>query len=573
MLSRNKQLTITAKSEGCRLAQNRMRKHRHTFMKQKVLLALMMILFGSPAVEAQQKQKFSIANFELDPFDTTPQNKLYEKIDGSGFRYAIIKVNSITPNDNLKEYNFNFGNMKSIVEEHDNELWVYVQKNAKLVTISREGYTTLNKYDLKTTIEEGKVYVMTLNSAKAIIQTQMVQFNISPANAGAIITIKSTKANAQEEMFGTTDATGSAAKPLELGTYTYKVIANNYYTSEGRFTLNNRTITHKEAVNLRANFSEITLQVDDDADIYVNNELKGSRTWTGTLRSGDYLVECRKANHQPSSQYITVKENDNQTFKLIPPSPITGTLALTSSPLGANVTIDGKNYGNTPININDLITGSHKVIISSDGYNEETRSFIIQENQTTALNVILNSSSKAGVIKTKSPSIEQTGSPRYSGYFQIAGQAGTMMGFGGNVGAYIYNFNVEGYITMTIGKESVNLYNTKTLDNYEANISGMMFGGKLGYCINVSPSIRIIPQVGAGILNVKGGDVSSNAIIATAGARVEFALGKHFGVSLTPEGQYVISRKEVFWRLEEASNKIKHWGTGANLRVGVYVIF
>jgi hypothetical protein len=550
-----------------------MQKYRYTFMKQKVLLALLMVLFGSLAVEAQQKLKFSINSFELDPFDTTPQNKLYEKIDGSGFRYAIIKVNSLTPNDNLKEYNFNFGNMKSIVEEHDNELWVYVQKNAKLVTISREGYTTLNKYDLKTTIEEGKVYVMTLSSAKAIIQTQMVQFNISPANAGAIITIKSTKANAQEEMFGTTDATGSAAKPLELGTYTYKVIANNYYTSEGRFTLNNRTITHKEAVNLRANFSEITLQVDDDADIYVNNELKGSRTWTGTLRSGDYLVECRKANHQPSSQYITVKENDNQTFKLIPPSPITGTLALTSSPLGANVTIDGKNYGNTPININDLITGSHKVIISSDGYNEETRSFIIQENQTTALNVILNSSSKAGVIKTKSPSIEQTGSPRYSGYFQIAGQAGTMMGFGGNVGAYIYNFNVEGYITMTIGKESVNLYNTKTLDNYEANISGMMFGGKLGYCINVSPSIRIIPQVGAGILNVKGGDVSSNAIIATAGARVEFALGKHFGVSLTPEGQYVISRKEVFWRLEEASNKIKHWGTGANLRVGVYVIF
>ena len=194
-------------------------------MKQKVLLALLMVLFGSLAVEAQQKLKFSINSFELDPFDTTPQNKLYEKIDGSGFRYAIIKVNSLTPNDNLKEYNFNFGNMKSIVEEHDNELWVYVQKNAKLVTISREGYTTLNKYDLKTTIEEGKVYVMTLSSAKAIIQTQMVQFNISPANAGAIITIKSTKANAQEEMFGTTDATGSAAKPLELGTYTYKVIA------------------------------------------------------------------------------------------------------------------------------------------------------------------------------------------------------------------------------------------------------------------------------------------------------------------------------------------------------------
>lgn len=136
-------------------------------MKQIVLLALLMVLFGSLTIEAQQKQKFSIVKFELDPFDTTPQNKLYEKIDGSGFRYAIIKVNSTTPDDNLKAYNFNFGNLKSIVEQHDNELWIYVQKNAKLVTISRDGYMTINKYDLKTTIEEGKVYVMTLNSARA----------------------------------------------------------------------------------------------------------------------------------------------------------------------------------------------------------------------------------------------------------------------------------------------------------------------------------------------------------------------------------------------------------------------
>ena len=65
----------------------------------------------------------------------------------------------------------------------------------------------------------------------------MVQFKITPANAGAVITIKGTKANAQEKMFGTTDATGSAAKALEMGTYTYRAIANNYYVSEGRFTL------------------------------------------------------------------------------------------------------------------------------------------------------------------------------------------------------------------------------------------------------------------------------------------------------------------------------------------------
>ena len=550
-----------------------MRKHRHTLMKQKMLLALLMVLFGSLTIEAQQKQTFSIARFEFDPFDTTPQNKLYEKIDGSGFRYAIIKVSSTMANDNLKEYNFNFGNLKSIVEQHDNELWVYVQKNAKLVTISREGYITINKYDLKTTIEEGKVYVMTLNPTKAIIQNQMVQFNVSPANAGAIITIKSTKPDAIEEMFGATDAMGAVAKALELGTYTYRVIANNYYISEGRFTLDNHTITHNEIVNLRANFSEITLQVDDDADIYVNNELKGKGSWTGTLRSGEYFVECRKVNHRPSSQYITVKENDNQTFRLSRPSPITGTLALTSSPLGANVTIDGKNYGKTPVNASDLVTGSHKAIISSEGYKEENRTFIIQENQTTALNVILSNNPKADVTKKQSQIVQQTDTPLFSGYVQASGQVGMMMGFGGNAGAYIHDFNIEGYITMAIGKDLIHLYNVETMENLEANISGMMFGGKLGYGFKISPSIRITPQVGVGVLNIKGGDLGSHAICATAGARVEVALGKNFGVSLTPEGQYAVSKKEVFKRLEEISVKIKRWGTGANLRVGVYVNF
>ena len=541
-----------------------------------------MVLLGSLTVEAQQKQKFSIASFELDPFDTTPQNKLYEKIDGSGFRYAIIKVTSITPDDNLKEYNFNFGNLKSIVEEHDNELWVYVQKNAKLVTISRNGYTTLNKYDLKTTIQDGKVYVMTLNAAKPIIHTQMVQFNIKPAIAGTVITVKADRQNAQEEMFGTTDIKGSAAKALQLGTYTYKVIADNYYTSEGRFTLSDRSKTHIEEVTLRQNYSEITLNVNANADIYINGELKGRRSWKGNLRAGDYQVECRMADHHNSSQYIIVNEKENQTIQLNVPTPITGTLALTSKPLGANIIIDGRSYGQTPQNINDLMIGHHDVSLSLMGYKTSSRDFVIQENQTTDVNIDLPSLTPEKKEKQPKPVKEkalvakpvgQVSALTYSGYIQAGIQAGTMIGFGANAGAYISNYNAEVYLTMTMGKEDVPTYNTSTLATSEIRVSGMMFGLKLGYGIKVSPTIRITPQLGAGVLNVKGDDVGSSAICATAGARIEIALGKNFGISLTPEGQFAVSKKDVFKNLEEASSKIKGWGTGGNLRAGVFVKF
>ena len=552
------------------MAHNWMRKHRQTLMKRKVFLTLLLVLLGIPTIEAQQKQKFSIANFELDPFDTTPQNKLYEKIDGSGFRYAIIKVFSTTPDDNLKEYNFNFGNLKSFVEIHDNELWIYVQKNAKLVTISREGYMPLNKYDLKTTIEEGKVYVLTLNATKSIVYTQMVQFSVKPANAEAIITVKSTKANAQEELFGTTDVTGSAAKALQLGTYTYKIIANNYHTSEGRITLNDRNKTYKETVVLRTNIAEMTFYVDTDADIYINGEYKGKRTWTGKLRSGDYQVECRQANHRSSSQFVTVTDNNNQTIKLDAPTPITGTLALTSTPLGGSITIDGKDHGVTPQNINDLFIGNHNVTVSFNGYESGSQTFIIQEDHTTNVHIELQPliekpKAKKPVMTSKYTSI--------NGYIQASVQAGTMMGFGANAGVYISDFNAEAYFTMTMGKENVPTYDTSTLATSEVSLSGIMFGLKLGYGIKVSPTIRITPQLGAGILNVKNRDVGSNAICATAGARIEIALGKNFGISLTPEGHLAVSKKDVFKNIEEASNKIKGWGTGGNLRAGVYMKF
>ena len=192
-------------------------------MNRTRFLAVLLLLIGvMSSMCAQQRQKFSIASFEQDPFDLTAKNDVYKKIDGSGSLYAIIKVTSNNPEDNLKEYNFNFGNLRSIVEQHDDELWVYVQKNAKLVTISRTGYTTISKYDLKTTIEAGKTYTMSLTTTGPVVYTQMLQFVVRPVNVGAVVMIKSSKQNATEEMFGTVDATGSVAKSMEYGTYTYK---------------------------------------------------------------------------------------------------------------------------------------------------------------------------------------------------------------------------------------------------------------------------------------------------------------------------------------------------------------
>ncbi|MBP5569892.1 MAG: hypothetical protein J6X46_02530, partial [Prevotella sp.] len=102
-----------------------------------IFFTLLLLLVG--AVSAFGQLKFHVASFGEDQFDLAARDERFKKIDGSGSLYAIIKVSG----DDLKEYNFNFGNMNHLVESHEDQLWGYVQKNAKHVTITRSGYNPL----------------------------------------------------------------------------------------------------------------------------------------------------------------------------------------------------------------------------------------------------------------------------------------------------------------------------------------------------------------------------------------------------------------------------------------------
>ena len=357
---------------------------------KQIWLVLFLLIAGMMTASAQQKLKFSVESFELDQFDLTARNEAYKKMDSNGDLYAIIKVTSSNPDDNLRAYHFNFGNMNSLIDVHDAELWVYVQRNAKMVTISREGYATVSRYDLQTTIEEGRTYTMRLTSQGPVVYMQMVQFKVSPPTSKAIITVKNSAEDAPKDMLGNVDEEGILAKNLRYGTYTYEVMAENYYPSEGRFTLNDRNTTHQETISLRPRFSMVTLSVPSDAEIYVNGERKGVGSWQGPLNAGVYQVECRQQNHRSTQQSISVEENKPLSFTLQPPTPITGILSIISHPSNASISIDGKDYGTTPRNINDLLIGSHEIKLSKAGYTDQTQAVTVKEGEMSEVSITLS---------------------------------------------------------------------------------------------------------------------------------------------------------------------------------------
>ena len=334
-------------------------------------------LFFVESVFAQSEKVFTISEFVQDPFDLSGRGENTKKVDGSGYLYAIVKVSSDDPEDKLTDYRFDFGMLNSKMEMVDGELWVYVQKNAKQVTVSREGYKTVHRYDLGYTLESGSVYRMKISVKKEIMKETLI-FQITPAISGVMITYTN---EAGVESYCVTDASGMVARYLELGSYTYSIAAEYYHKSEGRVRLESRNGSHIEEVTLRPNFADVELVATSGADIYVDGQKKGTSLWKGILGPGAYQIEARKKGHKSTSKYVELKDGENYKFELENPVPIVGTLVLISSPLGAKVKIDGKEYGVTPLTLDNIIIGSHKIELVKDKYYSKTKTVQIKEGE------------------------------------------------------------------------------------------------------------------------------------------------------------------------------------------------
>ena len=68
-----------------------------------------------------------------------------------------------------------------------------------------------------------------------------------------------------------------------------------------------------------------------------------------------------------------------------PPKPSTGSLVVRSTPSGAAVSIDGQARGATPVTINELAVGSHRIIVSKDGYLENSSQVTVEQSKTAVV--------------------------------------------------------------------------------------------------------------------------------------------------------------------------------------------
>ena len=177
---------------------------------------------------------------------------------------------------------------------------------------------------------------------------------------------------------------GALNEPQKLGSGQHKVrILHPMYKPYDQTVVIKDNETNTLDVNLNANFATITLKVDADAEIFVNSEKKGVRSWTGNLEAGSYIIECRMKDHKTVKveKNITA-EMSGQTITLEVPEPLTGMLVLSSTPPMADIFIDGERKGETPMRFNKLTVGKHNLRLEKQGYKPISKSINIEDGKT-----------------------------------------------------------------------------------------------------------------------------------------------------------------------------------------------
>lgn len=144
---------------------------------------------------------------------------------------------------------------------------------------------------------------------------------------------------------------------------------------------------------LVANFAPVTIKASDsDTQIWLNDVLVAKGVYTTELELGIYEVEARKALHSSTPQFFEVVAAEPMTVELKAPTPICGSVDVSSTPQKGEIFIDDVATGQqTPATIKNLLIGEHTITVKKSGYDVASQRVTIVKDQMQYVTIPLKS--------------------------------------------------------------------------------------------------------------------------------------------------------------------------------------
>jgi len=121
------------------------------------------------------------------------------------------------------------------------------------------------------------------------------------------------------------------------------------------------------------------------AEVYVEGALRGRTPLSLALPEGRYGVELRLSGYQPYRATVQVRRGETTRLEArLVPLPRTGTLYLETSPQGAEVYLEGRLQGRTPLRLS-LDEGTYRVEFRLAGYEPYQATVRVEGGRETRL--------------------------------------------------------------------------------------------------------------------------------------------------------------------------------------------
>jgi hypothetical protein len=412
-------------------------------MRQNIFLTAISLLF-SASIWGQNN--LAVERFGADENDQTA--RITEKrTDQNSKTCAIIKIETLLLLQDFS-FDAGMTAVAHS-EQKTGEIWLWLSPGARRLTISHKHFGILRNYEFGEALKEATVYILKLKSGtvKTVIEDavtlQYLEINcpiegatINIDDAGpepfingnfqkllsygrhkytveaplyhplsGIAEVSATKQPAlQTEMkpaFGKIvvnsqpeqgadvfiDEKKCGQTPLTLdemrsGEHSVRIIKTLFFpTTEKTVVSDGQTATLNLVMN--PNFAALTFNTD--GDIYVNDERKATGTWTGRLSPGNYKVEVRKASYRSTMTTVEAKAGETRTIDLETPTPIYGSLDISSN-VTAKIAIDGQVLQSaTPVLLNKILAGKHEITLQADGYQAYKQTVEVTEGKISTV--------------------------------------------------------------------------------------------------------------------------------------------------------------------------------------------
>ena len=313
-------------------------------------------------------QDIEVKKFEPLEKDQTAVSSPRKDINGNAC--SLVKVA-------LKEPGAEFeGNVMGDVQFTGSEYLVYMPNGSKRLGIKHPDYlpTTIVFADYGTKkVASSTTYELKVktNKKKAKVDNSkkgMAVFNIKPSNAMLLIDGQ------------IADGSGGAYMlSLPYGTHYYTVKLKD-------FSINNQVVQiDKNAKTINVDLTDFFAKIDvtcetSEAEIKVNGEQKGVGRWSGTLAPGKYTIEVSKDGSHSESRQIELSDNEVSAVAFPKLKTITGSLRVDYEPAGADVWLNGKKVGITPLGLEELPVGNYIVEVKKEYYVNKTFTVAIEED-------------------------------------------------------------------------------------------------------------------------------------------------------------------------------------------------